>query len=98
MGLFKEWITDYQWHFFTEEAQVFGLKGYLCIVTVNVMRSVVCCEMCEFFIFSKTTFAQLLTKIFQKGICVTFVLYPSPLDSRLLRCLVLLCFQDAVTS
>ena len=77
---------------------MFGFESNLRIVTMNVMGSVVCCEMCEFFIYSKTTFAQLLTKIFQKGICVTFVLYLSPLDSRLLRCLVLLCFQDAVTS
>ena len=59
-------------------SSVFGFKSYLRIVTVNVMRSVVCCEMCEFFIYSKTTFAQLLTKIFQKGICVTFVFISVP--------------------
>ena len=45
MGVFKEWIIDYQWHFFTEEAQVFGFESYLRIVTVNVMRSVVCSEL-----------------------------------------------------
>ena len=42
------------------------------------MCSIVCCEMCEFFIYSKTTFAQLLTKIFQKGIFCHFCFISVP--------------------